>query len=71
MLLEALVEGSPLAEDLPAGSIIVEVAEEPINGVDEFLEALRGRRVQAPFGVQVTVILPDGKLVKQRLQAAG
>ncbi|MHC4989342.1 MAG: trypsin-like peptidase domain-containing protein [Planctomycetota bacterium] len=71
VLLEALVDGSPLAEEVPAGSIIVEVAEEPISDVDEFIDALRGRRLQAPFGIQVTVILPDGKLIKQRLQAAG
>jgi serine protease Do len=64
-----LTSGSPLADQLPAGSTIVEVMQEPVESVDELVSALGKHNLLPPFGVQVTAILPGGEVRQVRLQA--
>ncbi len=64
-----LTSGSRLADELPPGSTIVEVMDQPVESLEEFLGALRGRDFRPPFGVKVTAILPDGAVRAIRLLA--
>jgi serine protease Do len=58
VLVEEAVQGSALARDLPAGSIIVEVGGHPVRGVEEFLALLRVFNLRS--GARIGFIRPDG-----------
>jgi hypothetical protein len=47
------------------GSIIVQVNDEPVTDIDDFLTLLRKRDLT--FGVYVDVLLPDGSMQRVRL----
>ncbi|MBT8484482.1 MAG: PDZ domain-containing protein [Phycisphaerales bacterium] len=59
---EALVDGSELAEEIPVGTTIVTIMDYPVTDVDELLALLRSYNLRA--GVSAGVVLPDGEYAK-------
>ncbi|MCP3904500.1 MAG: PDZ domain-containing protein [Planctomycetes bacterium] len=60
VLIEGLVPGSPLADLVAPGTIIVNVMGHSVRDVDDFLTILRENNLRR--GVRVGVILPDGSV---------
>jgi S1-C subfamily serine protease len=65
VLLEELVASTSLGRRTVPGSIIVQVNDEPVADVEEFLTLLRKRDLT--FGVYVDALLPDGSMQRVRL----
>jgi S1-C subfamily serine protease len=65
VLLEELVANTSLGRRTVPGSIIVQVNDEPVTDIDDFLTLLRKRDLT--FGVYVDVLLPDGSMQRVRL----
>jgi serine protease Do len=63
VLLQELVPGSPLARSAPAGSIIVDVMDEPVRDVEEFITELSERDLSSRRGALAKVVTPDGQTV--------
>jgi PDZ domain-containing protein len=67
VLVESVVPGCPADGRLFPGDLIVEVAGEPIEGLDEFNALLRGRAVGRPFDLRVEAA---GQTERVRLSVA-
>jgi serine protease Do len=82
VLIEELTEGSDLAPELPKGSAITQIFNQPVGSVDEMytrfaraaegMGAQRGRR--RTFGVievPLTITIPDGRVVQVMVPCTG
>lgn len=65
VLLEELVADSTLGRRTVPGSILVQVNDEPVTDVDDFLTLLR--KYDLTTGVMVDVLLPSGAMQRVRL----
>jgi S1-C subfamily serine protease len=61
VIVETVVEGSELDDELEPGSTIVAVMDRTITSVEEFFDRLSDYDLRNPRGVRITFIRPDGE----------